>query len=236
MPKKSGWLNRVVLVVFAVSLAFGTFVAAARPVAAVRQGSTIDRVVQGLNRELAGMRDMTGDFVQIVASPLNETTRQEGHVYLARGGRARWEYDLPETEVYLYDGDTSYEYKPAQNLYRMRSIPPEAYDAMPLMSVFGRRNLIDLFGEFQLLDPAGATVAGTHVVRAYPKQETDVEHIVIETGETAPGEFVIRRLFIQYTNSSNDIVFSNVLTNTGLSDGLWELDVPSGTDVVDLRD
>jgi outer membrane lipoprotein-sorting protein len=118
----------------------------------------------------------------------------------------------------------------------MRSIPPEAYDAMPLMSVFGRRNLIDLFGEFQLLDPAGATVAGTHVVRAYPKQETDVEHIVIETGETAPGEFVIRRLFIQYTNSSNDIVFSNVLTNTGLSDGLWELDVPSGTDVVDLRD
>jgi outer membrane lipoprotein-sorting protein len=70
------------------------------------------------------------------------------------------------------------------------------------------------------------------VVRAYPERDTDIEYIVIEA---EPRFFVIRRLLMKFRNpTTNDFVFNNVLTNTGLGEALWEFEPPAGTEVVDL--
>jgi outer membrane lipoprotein carrier protein len=201
------------------------------PAAATAQApaSEVARIVDGISDRLAGTRDMSADFVQVSGS-LNRTHRDEGHVYLTGSGKARWEYDHPETRLFVYDGNISLEYRPEDNMARIQRIGEDAYGRLPLMSVLGRRNLREEFQEFQLLTSA-PQVEGASVLQAFPRRQSDIERIVIEAD---PQSFQVRRLFIEYVGgSSNDLIFDNVMTNTGLSDALFEFVPPAGTDIVD---
>jgi outer membrane lipoprotein-sorting protein len=59
-----------------------------------------------------------------------------------------------------------------------------------------------------------------------------VEDIMLEVD---PQSFDIRRLLMRYRDgSTNDFVFNAVLTNTGLTDALWEVVPAPGTDIIDM--
>ena len=199
------------------------------------QDSTAEnaRIVDGVNDRLAEIRDMSADFVQILDDGLNQPRREEGHLYLERSEKARWEYDYPETRLFVVDGNVMSDYLPAENLLRRRVVEGEVFDRIPLMSILGRDNLRNEFARIDLLDRESARpeVEGTRVLRLLPRRETAVEDIVIEVD---PQSFDIRRLLMRYRDgSTNDLVFSGILTNTGLTDGLWEIVPAPGTDIID---
>lgn len=190
--------------------------------------SELIRIVDGLNERLADTRNLSADFVQEV-EVLNQTTREEGHVYLSAPNRSRWEYDSPTRKVFVTDGEIATEYTPAENLARRRRMEDGEADLMPLVAVLGRRNLREQFQQFELLS-GPPLVEGTRVIRAYPRQESDIEQIVIEAD---PETFIIRRLVVIRRSQRNDLVFSNVLTNVGMSEDLFSFEPPPGTDLVD---
>lgn len=194
-----------------------------------QRANDLGRVVDGINDQLAATHDLSADFVQIIEQDLEPTFREEGHVYLRDSGDARWEYDLPTARMFLTDGDIAVEYTPGENLMRRRRVEPGEFDLLPLMSVLGRRNLRDEFERFETLT-ADPQVEGMRVIRAYPKRESSIEYIVIEAD---PASFVIRRLLVKSPGQTNDLRFNNVLTNTGLTDALFEFEPPSGTEIVD---
>jgi outer membrane lipoprotein-sorting protein len=190
------------------------------------------RIVDGVTGYLEGIRDMSADFVQVVEFGLNQTRREKGHVYLDQSGKARWEYLDPETRFWVMDGNTVRDYIPGENLFRVATVDPAYFDRLPLMSLFGRRNLDREF-EFRLLEreTAGARLEGTRILRVIPERETDIRDILIEVDAVS---FELRRLFIEAGDgSTNDLVFENVLTNTGLSDSLWKLVPPEGTEIIE---
>lgn len=192
------------------------------------------RIVDGLNDHLAQVRDMSADFVQILDDGLNQPQRQEGHLYLERSGRARWEYDYPQTRLYVVSGNVVTDYMPGENMLRRRSVDDETIERIPLMSVLGRRNLRDEFERIDLMSPDAVQpqTPGTRVLRLVPSRESGIEDIVLEVD---PASFDIRRLIMRYRDgSTNDFLFSSILTNTGLTDGLWEVVPLPGTDVVDM--
>jgi len=190
----------------------------------------VTRIVDGLNDRLSQLRDLSADFTQTIES-LNQSRHEEGHLYMARSGRARWEYDHPETRIWVMNGDRVVDYDPGQNLLVVRTVDEAYYDRLPLMSVFGRRNFTDEFERFSLLPASEGHVAGSRVLRAVPKRDTDIGDIVIEVD---PVSFDIRRLFVRFDNGdTNDLTFSNILVNTGLTDALWDFVPPPGTDVLD---
>lgn len=190
--------------------------------------SELTRIIDGLNERLAGTRNLSADFVQEVEY-LNQTTREEGHVYLSAPNRSRWEYDSPTRKLFVTDGEIATEYTPAENLARRRRMEDGEAALMPLVAVLGRRNLRERFQQFELLS-APPRVEGTRVIRAYPRQESDIEHIVIEAD---PETFIIRRLVVVGRSQRIDLVFSNVLTNVGMNEGLFRFEPPPGTDIVD---
>jgi outer membrane lipoprotein carrier protein len=190
--------------------------------------SELTRLVDGLNDRLATTGNLSADFVQVVEF-LNQTTREEGHVYLSAPNRSRWEYDSPTRKLVVTDGEIATEYTPAENFARRRRMEDGEAGLMPLVSVLGRRNLREEFQQFELLS-GPPRVEGTRVIRAYPRRESDIEQIVIEAD---PETFIIRRLLVIRRSQRNDLVFNNVLTNVGMSEGLFSFDPPPGTDLVD---
>jgi len=225
--------------IFIVLTLTGTFILPALPgTSAPRPAQNptaeVERIVDGLNRYLAEVRDMSADFVQIQDNGLNQPRREEGHVYLHRSRKMRWEYDRPEVKIYVVDGDRESDYLPGENLLRRRRVDERFYDQVPLMSILGRQNVMDEVYQTRLL-PIGtpeARVEGARALRLVPRRESDVQDIFLEVD---PESFDIRRLKMTYVNGdTTDFVFSNVQTNIGLSDALWEIVPAPGTDIVDM--
>jgi len=90
-------------------------VAALAPAAAWAECSIrLPTLVDAVSARLEAMDDFSADFVQFQEDALNQTYREEGHVYLRRNGRMmRWEYGFPEEKLFVVKGNTMHTYAPA---------------------------------------------------------------------------------------------------------------------------
>src|SRR5689334_18143611 len=61
-------------------------------------------LVAGVERSFARMNDLSADFIQTSSDVLNRKQGAAGHLYLARGRKARWEYTTPEEQLFISDG------------------------------------------------------------------------------------------------------------------------------------
>lgn len=93
--------NRGIAMLFAALTAIALFIVAAQVSAADGE--------QRLNDYLKGLRSLQSDFTQSTFNA-NRTQLMEsrGTFYLQRPGRFRWEYDAPNKQVIVADGDRVY--------------------------------------------------------------------------------------------------------------------------------
>jgi outer membrane lipoprotein carrier protein len=193
------------------------------------QSQTVD-LVKGVERSFARMNDYSSDFVQISKDVLNRKVEAAGHLYLKRSRMARWEYTTPEEQLFVSDGKTVYFYVPADKQVNREKVKETFDDRMPLMFLLGRSNLSDEFSKFELL-PTKPFLAGTQVVRMYPKRKTDLKELIMEVD---PQNSYIRRLILEHNDGSrSEFIFSNIRTNTGLKESRFDFKVPPGVQVVE---
>jgi outer membrane lipoprotein carrier protein len=187
-------------------------------------------IIDGVDRSFARMKDYSSNFVQISKDALNRKQESAGHVYLRRGGMARWEYTNPEEQLFVSDGKTVYFYVPADKQVNREAAKNTFDDRMPLMFLLGRSNLRNEFTSFVLL-PDKPFLAGTKVIRMIPRRKTDLKELIIEVD---PQNYQIRRLILDHSDGRHsDFIFSNIRTNTGLDAALFDFKVPSGVQIVE---
>src|SRR5215510_11167766 len=116
-------------------------------------------------------------FVQTSKDVLNRKQQAAGHLYQKRERMARWEYTSPEEQLFVSDGKTVYFYVPADKQVNKEKVKETFDDRMPLMFLLGRSNLSDEFSKFELLNTK-PFLAGTKVVRMYPKRKTDLKELI----------------------------------------------------------
>ncbi len=197
---------------------------------AVAQRSPTAALIDGVERKLERMEDLSADFVHIYEDPLNRTYREEGHLYLRRPRMMRWEYRTPEEYLYVSDGETVYLYVPADEQVNRESVDDSFDDRIPLMFLLGRSELSREFERIELLS-LPARVAGARVLRMYPARESDVEELLLEVD---PVSFDIRRLRIAHRDGGRtDFLFDGIESNTGLERSLFDFEVPPGVELVD---
>jgi outer membrane lipoprotein carrier protein len=191
---------------------------------------SLNTVIDGVDRSFARMNDLTANFVQISKDVLNRKRESAGHLYLKRGGMARWEYTNPEEHLFVTNGKTVYFYVPAEKQVNKDAVKDTFDDRMPLMFLLGRSNLRKEFTQFVDLNTK-PSVAGTKVVRMIPKRKTDLKELIMEVD---PQNFQIRRLLLEHFDGArSEFIFSNIRTNTGLKTTLFDFKVPPGVQVVE---
>jgi len=195
----------------------------------VRRSAETDALVHGVERTFAQMNDLNADFIQVDQNALNRNRQASGHLYLMRPRKMRWEYKVPEEELFVSDGKTVYFYVPGDRQVNKEAVKETFDERMPLMFLLGKSNLSNEFRQFELLNTK-PFLEGTKVIRMYPKRKTDIKDVVMEVD---PDNYQIRRLLLDHTDGSHlEFTFSNIRTNTGLKSELFDFKIPAGVAVV----
>jgi len=117
-------------------------------------------------------------------------TGASGTVYFSRPGRMRWEYESPETKLFLVDGTNAWFYVPADHTASRAKVKESSDWRTPIALLAGKANLSQLCKQIDLVDPANTKsdeekplAAGDAVLRCEPRGDSatnDLLGVILE--------------------------------------------------------
>jgi outer membrane lipoprotein carrier protein len=149
-------------------LALGAFVAAAAP--AQQPTVSVASVVQALENHYRNANTLQAEFLERYSEGGSEARLESGRVYFARPGRMRWEYQSPETKLFVSDGKTLWFYVPEDHTATRQSVKQSDDWRTPLALLTGQVKLARLCGRIEMA--GGPPLSGGVVVlRCWPRGE-----------------------------------------------------------------
>lgn len=188
-------------------------------------------------------RSMAGLFLEKYTSGGTGMTIESGKVYFEKPGRMRWDYDSPETKMFLVDGKNVWYYVPADHTASRTSVKQSDDWRTPLALLAGKVKLERLCGSLTLANPAAAdspeadpeehpTAPGNTVLICGPrKQDADVFHRVLL--EINP-QHQLARLSIEHSGDVEiEFRFGDWHENVPIDPGKFRFVPPKGVAIVD---
>jgi outer membrane lipoprotein carrier protein len=196
-----------------------TTLAAAPPRRDADDAAALARRIQERHHQL---KDMKARFVQkYVSSMLGREDVERGTVAIKPPGRMRWEYEHPDKKLFVSNGKSSYFYVPEDKQVITFDATGDRGVAVLLLS--GRS---DLLTEFQVFAVPGAS----NQIRLVPKSdEAEIREALVEAD---PSGRIQRLEIVDLQGNRSEYSFLDVNENVGLSDKLFEFEVPKGVEVV----
>jgi outer membrane lipoprotein carrier protein len=196
-------------------------------------GSTspaLDNYIRQFEASYHDVRTLRATFTQEYSAG-DRPRVESGDVYLARGGRMRWEYQTPEQKLFLSDGKDVLLYIPSAKQLTRTPIKESGDVRVPFEILVSHLNLRKAFSKIEFVDSARPDQPGDRVLRAYPKRgyEEIYRDVVVEVTPT----FDIRRLEVSYPDgTSMEFTFDHISRNVPVQPSMFELTTPPGTEVI----
>jgi outer membrane lipoprotein carrier protein len=172
----------------------------------------------------SGLETIQADFVQTVVDSGGETVQDsQGHVWMQRPGRFRWDYRTPYHQLIVADGKRLWTYDEDLEQATVKDLDA-ALSSTPAMLLSGYRPLAEVMD----WEPDSDNDRYTWF-RLHPKErDSAVEKVRIAFDG---GELAIMEVVDGFGNHTR-IRFSNMQRNQKLDDGLFHLKLPEGTDII----
>jgi outer membrane lipoprotein carrier protein len=200
------------------------------PIESVAQCSPLGDLVDRVEARLERLRDFSADFVQRERDGLNRTVVEEGHLWVERPNKTRWEYRLPEEKLFVTDGSDVYSYVPRDRQVRHAPFDETVDDRLPIMFLLGRS---DLEREFERITRPNAepVVPGACVLDMVPARESVYESVRIEVDSQTYD--LVRLVLHSGDGYSSEFVFQSVVSDEGLEEELFRFTPPPGVRLVE---
>lgn len=226
MPGKSktraklSWVIGVCLTVIAT---------AALRVATAAESNSADAVVESLQKSYDATVDFVADFRQETeVKTLNRTMKAWGKLSFKRPGKMLWRYEEPKNQFVLTDGKQLYFYQPEQNQVIKSPLKNAFRGDIPLSFLLGLGNLRKDFT---------ATLKSTdntqHLLRLEPKGEAGGFSEILVGVSKAASDI----LWVSVRDAAGNLTtlrFSAMQKGVGIKDSLFQVQIPSGADMVEL--
>jgi len=172
----------------------------------------------------SGLETIQADFVQTVVDSGGETVQDsQGHVWMQRPGRFRWDYRTPYHQLIVADGKRLWTYDEDLEQATVKDLDA-ALSSTPAMLLSGYRPLAEVMD----WEPDSDNDRYTWF-RLHPKErDSAVEKVRIAFDG---GELAIIEVVDGFGNHTR-IRFSNMQRNGKLDEGLFQLKLPEGTDII----
>jgi outer membrane lipoprotein carrier protein len=188
-------------------------------------------VLQSVESRYAEIADLHANFSQQsyfvgLQKPAEES---RGEVSFKRPGMMDWLYEPPNEQRFVADGKSVWWYQKKENQVHIRDLQESFSSDVPVSFLLGVGKLRENFK----LDSACITDAGIllKLRPLKPNATLDEFHLLIDSKTRAP----IGARVLELQGNETAILFSNVKTNSGLSEKHFTLDIPKGTDIIDER-
>jgi len=159
----------------------------------------------------------------------NKRETSEGEVAFQKPGRMSWNYDQPNGNRVVSNGQELKVYQPAMQQMFVQPVDKSQYPAA-LSFLMGQGQLTSSF-DLRLLDPATVKFAGGWVLEGTPKQATPAYQKVLLYVDAATSQ-VRRVLILDAQGNRNRFDFSTPVVNQPVAKTDFEFTPPAGTHVI----
>ena len=189
-----------------------------------------DQLVQAVQERYDGIKDITARFEQAsqVAS-IGRTEQSRGSVTIKRPGRMRWEYSGPEPRVIALDGTVLRMYLPEDEQLQIAPLGAGTFPPTALDFLLGEGKLETSFTAERIPEERSGELG----LLLRPKQDASFERL--EIWVSAEGQQLRESVVVDLFGNRTAVRFGAIRENAGVSDEIFRVEVPEGTDVIDLR-
>lgn len=196
-------------------------------------------VAHGFEEHYRRARTIAGVFLEKYTSGGSGLVVESGKVYFEKPGRMRWDYDSPETKMFLVDGKNVWYYVPADHTASRTSIKESSDWRTPLALLAGKVNLERLCGSLTLGDrhtPGGknakAGEAGDTVLVCRPRKadENIFQELLLEVNSRNQ---LVRLDVNQPGDIEMDFHFGDWHENVPIEPEKFHFEPPRGVAIVD---
>jgi outer membrane lipoprotein carrier protein len=190
----------------------------------------IPAALDAIQARYDGITDLSAGFVQTsYTAALGGESVSAGRLTMKRPGLIRWEYSPPNRRVIVLNADTLRIYNPLDEQLQIAGLAKGTVSPTALSFLLGEGVLRELFTAVAI-DADDRAELG---LRLDPRQESGFEFIELwvdrETYQLR--ESVLVDLFKNRTS----VRFDSIEENAGVDDSSFDIEVPEGTEVIDLR-
>ena len=231
MPRCCFFLSALLLVLSVLALPAKTFPA-----------NDARLVTEAFESRYQHARTLKAIFFEAYHDGNGGASADSGTVYFSRPGRMRWEYESPETKLFLVDGTNVWFYVPADRTVSRAKLSQSSDWRTPLALLAGKADLSKLCSRIELADPASASpqapapppdsAPGT-TLRCIPRESPESEAIHDVLLEVTPDGFLTHLVIQEAGNTSTEFRFANWQQNIPIPEVKFHFEAPPGVAVVD---
>jgi outer membrane lipoprotein carrier protein len=192
----------------------------------------LKEIVERVQKRYDAAKDFRARFNQTLTNAaFARKTSSTGEVLLKKPGRMRWNYTQPEPKMYLADGATLWLYEPEdKQAFKQDLKSSQLPAALAFLSGQGK-----LAAEFDITFADPKSPYGTprdYVLSLSPRTpQAQVKTIVFVVD---PKTFDVRESVItDQQGNVNDLLFSEIKTNTGIPEATFRWSPPPGVRLLD---
>ena len=203
---------------------------AAPAVSPVAPSPEVKALVGRMQAFYESTQDFTANFRQDYAyKTFGRTVTSTGTVAFKKPGQMRWDYLTPAKRSFVLSADKVYGWDPGAQTLTRADLPSSALSTS-VTFLWGKGQLLD---EFTIVRVPCEACQGTLLLLTPRKKDARFRELRLELDpKTAQ---VRRSVVVDPDGSENTILFSELRTNTGMSKERFVLEVPEGTQVLDLN-
>lgn len=187
-------------------------------------------IAQAFDAHYRRVQTMTGFFLEKYTSGGAGLVAESGTVYFEKPGRMRWDYDSPETKMFLVDGKQVWYYVPAEHTASRTTVKESDDWRTPLALLAGKVNLQRLCGSLTLGDSAGEAGNAVLVCRPRKADEETFREVKLEVNSRDQ----LERLDIQEPGDiETEFRFGDWHENVAIEASKFHFEPPVGVAIVD---
>ena len=153
---------------------------------------------------------------------------ESGEFWLKKPAYMKWEYDRPEGQLFIADGEKSYFYSPQDNQVTIQPFDADDLRNTPLNFLLGYGDVKEKF--IVGSEPASeAKFDETYIVRLTPgESDPDYAYLILEIDKA---HFNLRRLELhEHSGSTLEYLFFDLKTNEKINDKIFRFKIPDNTE------
>jgi len=126
-------------------------------------------IVRAVENRYHNAKTLKAIFLERYSNARNSAQAESGTVYFSRPGRMRWEYESPETKLFVADGKTVWFFVPADHTVTRAPMKESTDWRTPLALLTGKTKLSTLCDRIDLASPPATP--GHVTLRCLPRGE-----------------------------------------------------------------
>jgi outer membrane lipoprotein carrier protein len=198
------------------------------------------QIVHALESRYQHAKTLKAAFFESYREGKGGGVAESGTVYFSRPGRMRWEYQTPESKLFIVDGRNAWFYLPEDKTVSRAKIKESSDWRTPIALLAGNADLGKLCREVQLVrqdDTASQEgkpeAPGDAVLRCLPREdekESGLQDVLLETN---PHAYLVRVVIRQAGDVETEFRFGNWQEDLPVAENQFHFQPPPGVAVVD---